>query len=340
MNTSLRCFVAAGAALLIGWFAAPIRADILYVANYADSTIAKFSSSGAGSLFATPATSPLNRPVGLAFDSAGYLYTGNIADQNPQYANMILKFDSGGAYSIFFDGGTAGILGLSSPHGMAFDSAGHLYVASTATNTIGRFVPGVGGIQNFATTGLNVPQGLAFDSAGSLYVANYGSNTIEKVSSTGTDLGAFASSGLNGPLGLAFDGAGNLYASNYGSNTIEKFSSTGTDFGVFASTGLNGPMGLAFDSAGNLYVANYNGNTIEKVSSTGTDLGVFANSNLGGPVFMAFTNDAGQPLALPNQLAAVPEPSSLVLCSTSAGVALICWVCNRRRRAADSLISP
>ena len=44
------------------------RGDNLYVANYNDSTIEKFDSSGVGTVFAS---SGLNVPIFLAFDSAG-----------------------------------------------------------------------------------------------------------------------------------------------------------------------------------------------------------------------------------------------------------------------------
>ena len=104
---------------------------------------------------------------------------------------------------------------MNSPRGLAFDSAGNLYVsnaanAGTGNNTIEKFTPGgVGSL--FASSGLSTPEGLAFDSAGNLYASNIGNGnpTIEKFNSTGTDLGVFASSGLSAPHFLAFtDDAG------------------------------------------------------------------------------------------------------------------------------------
>ena len=63
--------------------------------------------------------------------------------------------------------------GLSGPGGLAFDSAGNLYVASEFSNTIVKYTPGgVGSV--FANSGLDLPVGLAFDSAGNLYVTNRG----------------------------------------------------------------------------------------------------------------------------------------------------------------------
>jgi DNA-binding beta-propeller fold protein YncE len=166
----------------------------------------------------------------------------------------ITRFDTNGSPTVF-------ATGLLSPAGLAFDSAGNLYVATglqLGPNAIHKFSPAGVDLGNFATTGLHEPTGLAFDSAGNLYVANTDTSTIHKFSPTGVDLGDFATTGLRNPDSLAFDSAGNLYASNTNTlaNTVHKFSPTGVDLGDFATTGLNQPLGIAFDSAGNLYVAN------------------------------------------------------------------------------------
>src|SRR5438094_304763 len=120
---------------------------------------------------------------------ADVLYVANSGD------NTIEKFTSGGAGSVFSSSG------LNQPYGLAFDSAGNLY-AATSFNTIVRFTPS--GVRSvFASSGLNEPVGLAFDSAGNLYAANYGDNTIERFTPGGVG-SVFANSGLNRPMFLAF----------------------------------------------------------------------------------------------------------------------------------------
>jgi len=184
---------------------------------------------------------------------------------------------------------TTGI-SLPGPRGLAFDSAGNLYVADVSLNQIEKFAPDGTYVGVFASGNLQNVVSLAFDSAGNLYASSEGTNTIERFSATGVDLGVFAS-GLNGPAGIAFDGAGNLYVANGLGGTVEKFSANGTDLGHLSSSALTGPVGLAFDSAGNLYVGNYaNGQgagSIEKFSSAGLDLGIFA-TNLDFPSGLAF----------------------------------------------------
>ena len=147
------------------------HADNIYVSNAGNNTIEKFDSSGNGTVFAS---SGLDWPRGLAFDSAGDLYVAN------QDNNTIEKFDSSGNGTVFASSG------LDMPVGLAFDSAGNLYVASWHSDTIEKFdSSGNGTVFATASSGLAGPEGLAFDSSGNLYVANYWSDTIEKFNANG-----------------------------------------------------------------------------------------------------------------------------------------------------------
>ena len=140
--------------------------------------------------------------------------------------------------------------GLPGPTGVAFDSAGNLYAANEANNTIAKITPG--GVVSIFASGLNGPNGLAFDRAGNLFVTNTGSSNIVKFTLDGTG-SVFANFGLAGS-GLAFDNVGNLYVPGVVNNmvTIEKFTPGGVG-SVFAppGIGLNGPRWLALtDDAG------------------------------------------------------------------------------------------
>jgi sugar lactone lactonase YvrE len=308
MRTALQSIITtAGAALLLGFLVAPVRADILYVGDNALFTIQKFASNGTSSFFA----SDTGVPQGIAFDAVGNLYEANQSGTVFKYTN--------GVRSVFASGG---LLGISS--GIAFDAVGNLYVTNVSNNTIVKFTSD--GLGSVFASGLNGPSGLAFDSAGNLYVANFFDNAILKFTLGGVRT-VFASSGLNGPLGLAFDRAGNLYASNASNHTIEKFTLNGIG-SVFAQSGLNFPVGLAFDGAGNLYASNADNHTIEKFSPTGTDLGVFASEALYSPGWLAFTDNSGVPLKLPPN-GAIPEPATLALLGLGLP-ALLCRSSPRR----------
>jgi len=254
--------IAAGASLL-GGFQATSRADILYVANSANSTIEKITGAGASSTFTSTA---LNGPTGVAFDSAANLYVNNWGDLS------INKYNPAGAAMSF------ATVAADSPGAMAFDSAGNLYVAGDSTNIIEEFAPN-GSHSTFATTGLSSPDGLAFDSAGNLYVSNTGNGgSIVKFTPGGVE-SPFITSGLSFPEGLAFDSAGNLYVANSSVNSIEKYSPSGA--GTLFAT-VTDPYGLAFDSTGNLYASSFTGNSIEKITPGGSET-TFATTGLDAP---------------------------------------------------------
>ena len=143
MKTAIK-IIPAVAVLLLGLLAAPLRADILYVSNFGNSTVEKFNSGGVGSVFAHT----LLGPLGLAFDSAGNLY---VAESG---ANRIESFTPAGGLGSFL-----GILPLNDPTGLAFDSAGNLYVAND--NAIVKFTP-AGGLGTVFASGLSGPGFLEF----------------------------------------------------------------------------------------------------------------------------------------------------------------------------------
>src|SRR5208282_2438940 len=130
--------------------------------------------------------------------------------------------------------------GLFEPEGLAFNSAGDLFVSvGAASGSILEFTPG--GVQSTFVSGLVNPSVLAFDGAGNLFEADWGSGNIYEFTPGGVQ-STFAS-GLSGPGALAFNSAGNLFAADLGSGNIYEFTPGGAQ-STFAS-GL-GPTGLAF----------------------------------------------------------------------------------------------
>lgn len=202
----------------------------LYVANWGDGTIRKFSPSGQDLGVFAGASAGVIDPMGLAFDKSDNLFASNYHG-GPTIDGGIIKIDPAGNGSLFADPGIARLGGI------AIDASENVYVAN--------FDPG-GAIYQYSPTGtllgiidgsgLGNISGLAFDSSGYLYAATY-ANVIRKFSTDGTDLGNFTNVGLNSPLSIAFDSAGNLYAVNYYySNTVQKYDPAGNYLGQFASS--------------------------------------------------------------------------------------------------------
>ena len=186
------------------------------------------------------------------------------------------------------------------------DSAGNVYVADTANDTIrkvtsaglvttqaglaggGGSADGTGSVAQFYT-----PLAVAVDSAGNVYVADTYNETIRKITSAGevsTLAGEVGHGGhLDGtgstakfshPSGVAVDSVGNVYVADFLFCTIRKITSAGvvTTFagswqysgsanGTGSAARFSYPSGVAVDSAGNVYVADSGNNTIRKITS-------------------------------------------------------------------------
>jgi DNA-binding beta-propeller fold protein YncE len=127
----------------------------LFVADFGDQTIFKFTPAGVRSIFVGPPTfTAVQRPEGLAFDKSGNLFvsTGG-TDGN----DAILKLTPAGVVSTF-------ATGLSQiPRGMAFSANGNLFVAEigntapAAPGDILEFTPA--GARTVFASGLGRPQG-------------------------------------------------------------------------------------------------------------------------------------------------------------------------------------
>ena len=88
---------------------------------------------------------------------------------------------------------------LNAPSGLAFDSAGNLYIADTGNNVIRKITGG-----NITTVAGQAGQGGGY----------------------GGDGGAATSANLNGPTAVAVDSAGNLYIADTGNNLIRRVDTT------------------------------------------------------------------------------------------------------------------
>ena len=238
----------------------------------------------------------LNAPNGVAVDSAGNLYIadgGNHRVRRVSADGVIRTVVGNGTIGVSGDNGPATSATLSSPTGVALDSAGNLYIADeiglvrkvsggVITTVAGNGTQGFSGDNGPATSAqLRRPYGVAVDSAGEVYIADSGNDRIRKVSagiittvagsgtdSFGGDNGPATSVTLSNPTGVALDSRGNLYIAEFGSYRIRKVSGGMITTLAGWKFWLGRPWQIAVDSTGqNIYVTELDNNTIRRLQA-------------------------------------------------------------------------
>lgn len=160
------------------------------------------------------------------------------------------------------------------PLGIAFDSAGNLYVTDVSTNPQSVLVFDRSG--SLAATlgrdaGLNFPNGVAVDAEGNVYVTD-GNNgrlvVMDRAGAVIAQVGRGAGAGNLGlPRGIAIDGQGRVYVGDATGQAVFVFATARPGerrldyLGSFGSPGIsNGqfqfPNGVAVDGRGRVYVTD------------------------------------------------------------------------------------
>jgi sugar lactone lactonase YvrE len=234
----------------------------VYVSDQGNQTIRKITPNGvvstlaglagnAGSADGSGSNARFNGPEGIAVDTAGNVYVGDLGNR------LVRKITPAGVVTTL--AGLAGASGSGDgqgsnarfvfPNGVAVDDTGNVYVADgQGGHTIRKISPeglvttlaGLGGSSGTANgSGSNArftnPDNLAVDSAGVVYVAEFGGQTIRKITpdgfvttlaGIGTASGSADGMGVNArflnPNGVAVDSTGNLYIADRGNRTIRK----------------------------------------------------------------------------------------------------------------------
>lgn len=212
--------------------------------------------------------------------------------------------------------GAASSATFNSPHGIAIDESGNLYVADTGNNRLRRISNGT--VTTLASTGawatnpaspaqFQAPRGVAVDSTGNVYVAEssqirvltpQGLAVFAGTTTPGHTDGATSSAQFNLPAGLAFDASGSLLIAD--SNAQDGYNNPGyirkiTGGTVTTLTTLGkwdtnpsspqtymAPTGVAVDPSQNLFIVGYSeDNTIHELPVGSASI-TFAGSLTGG----------------------------------------------------------
>ena len=246
----------------------------VYVADWANNRIQKFSSAGT---YLTQWS--VTQPFGIAIDGFGNVYVGK------QQSDSVVKFTSSG--TLITSWSIPGVISSSSAQGpwIATDSSGDVYVEDTENNWIYKFTSSGTVITSWGGTGtgngqFNNPQGIAVGANGNVYISDTDNNRVMEFTSTGAYINQWGTRGsgngqFNPPTGITADHSGNIYVADLGNYRVQKFTSTGTYITQWASqsagTGngqINTPYGITTDLSGNIYVANWGSSYVQKFSPT------------------------------------------------------------------------
>jgi DNA-binding beta-propeller fold protein YncE len=276
--------------------------NVIFVADQSNNRVEVFNSSGVYQSqlsSSSPGNGELFSNSFIARDSSGNIYVTDRGNCRIQ------KFDSNGNYLSQF--GTCGsgngqfAIGGASPNGMAFDSAGNLFVADNGNRRVQKFNSSGVYQSQFGTSGsgngqFSAPRGLAIDSSDNIYVVDLNLQRVQKFNSSGVYVSQFGTNGtgdgqFTSPVGIALDSSGNIYVSDLSANRIQKFSSSGTYLSKFGTTGtgngqLSSPYALAIDSGGNIFVTENDTNgRIQMFAPDGTYLSKFGAYGSGAGQF-------------------------------------------------------
>jgi streptogramin lyase len=204
-----------------------------------------------------PAKARLNEPYEVRFDPAGNMFFVEMQNQIVRRVDARTKRIStiagSGVKGFSGDGGPAVRARLSSPHSIALDHAGQLYICDIGNHRVRKVDLASGTIDTFCGTGKRAPT---------------------------PDVAPLAGTPLDGPRALDFDGHDALYLALREGNAcfridlregrIHRVAGTGKkgyagDGGDPRSAALNGPKGIAIGPQGEIFLADTENHVIRVI---------------------------------------------------------------------------
>lgn len=297
----------------------------LLAQSYVISTVAGGSPAPAA---AAATSTAIGLPGRVHVDSHGNVYFTALNSVFKMSSGVITRIAGNGRQGYSGDGGPATSAQLNQPQGIAFDSAGDMYIADTDNQRVRMVAAATGIITTVAGNGqagingdygpaiqavLHLPTAVAVDASGNLYICDSANNTIRQVSPVtgliipylGDYIPGFAGDttgqiAMNDPTDIFFDTNWNLWIADYGNGRIREYGTNGicatvvgggstfTEGGFPLASVLAGPHSVVVDGPGNIYIADSENTRVFEVSVTTGRITTFAGTGIYG-----FSGDGG-----------------------------------------------
>ncbi len=296
--------------------------DNLYVVEEHGARMLKYRTADGANLLSIGTAGLQNRgedtfdhPKDVAVDNSGNIW---VVDNH-----RVAQYDASGSFLQELPPGDSWNPGSDNTHfynprGIAFDSAGRMYVADTDNHRVQVFTFTVGSPVYSTTIGVTGVEGsdnnhfywptqIVIDSSDRLYVADVQNFRVQRCTyAAGWSCTTFHGTGSEGSgagelswaFGVGVDGSDNIYIADGNNGRVKKCppGSTGGDNCPTFASGFAWPGDVAVDSAGNVYVSDGDDFTIRKYNSIRVFQGVFAGTS--GVPYLTDNDHFNQPYGL------------------------------------------
>jgi len=223
----------------------------------------------------------LTAPSGVAIDSAGRCYVGDVK-------LGVLAYDAAGHYLGPIASRGRGEGQVDWPRGIHFTPQGNLWVVDSHNNRVqlldaqGRalLVFGSHGHDPAGNGRFERPSDLAVDAAGCLWVTDTLNNRIQKFDSGGRFLAVLGTAGsrlgeFRWPRAIAIDAGGRIHVVERMNHRVQVLSPRGEPLGAFGALGkedgeFNEPYGIAIHAGARLYVTDNVGSRVQRFAAEGS----------------------------------------------------------------------
>ena len=273
----------------------------------------------------------LNSPYDMAIDNWENLYIAdkdNHRVRHVSFSGDITTIAGNGTPDFSGDGQPATYASLNSPHDVAVNIDGDVFIADTNNHRIRVIWHDSTIIETFAGGGdknegiatfvaLNYPTGLAIDRSGDIYIADSGNRKIRKVNFKERTLITISDSSILGiPYDVAIDQQRNIYVSDIikhqvfiiaPDNSVQPYAGNGSndysyveEYKPAISASLYTPTCIALDDASNLYIVDTGHHRIRKVIESSRNIVTIAGNGRAGfskedenPIFASLNKPHG-----------------------------------------------